>query len=804
MAYSLPTSVLSYDVVGPLRVRINLFAEDFSSPADELTHEYVIQELSTARTSGDKTREASALLSEAEFYRRRSYFVGTKNLDKAMQSAKDALAIFREVGDPRLQGTAQLELASLHGLLGNSKSMLEAAEEALTVFKEFGDTKNVAKSIHRIAASYALLDNYGRAVKKAKEATELYRQLGDVAQQAFELAAVAQWNLMWQRPLKALRAAEASMELAAKVEDSAGAAAEAGGGTAAEEGVELAANVGGSPKIAAEAFALSLVVESHLARRQKKQAVAAARAGLEALTAARDKKGIACGYAILAKAYIGKSSNDASHKEALQAINDAIGLVTETEDKRMELNLLHVLCETHLRDRNLEDALQAMDDAASLAQGLEDAEEEAVAMEAKCYALIRSRFDRDPERALQQATKAISLAQKAGNKVCEASAQLSAMSAKRLLEDYDGGLQAADQAQKLLEKSGYAYGRDCAMANVAESLADETKAINLAKSRVQLWSDIGNRKLEATAMNLLINMHLRMEDHGDAESVCLEAHEIWQEIEDATGETKCLLTLGEVYSAMANATEGKDVEQRSPECKEALENALDAANLAEAAATRARDRHLRASAHLLRGGLLSNHRGAVEACDAAYLMFKEAKDEAGEARCLTLRAYLHDNAGNPDKGLEVANEALEVAKESEDAQAEKEAEEAIAKIQASLKPKASAVQQQVIYVQQDAPQLAVQNMAQAAQSAVAVKVKAGLNPEQTMVKVKALVVDAIAMDDELETDSPLMESGMDSLASVAFMNEVAKEFKMQVSPALVFDFPTVRALTDHLVEESEK
>jgi len=779
MAYSLPANVLSYDVVSPLGVRINLFAEDFSRPAEQLTHDDVIQKLSTARTSNDKTGEGNALLLEAEMYRRNSYFVGTKNLDKAMESAKDAMAIFREVGDARMQATAQLELASLHGIPGNSKAMLSAAEEALTVFKGSDDKKNVAKSLHRIAVSCALLDNYAAAVKNANEAAEIYRELADAGQEAFELSMVAQWSLMWHRPLKALRAAEASMELAAKVD--------------------------GSGRAAAEAFALSLVVESHLARRQKKQALAAAQAGLEALTAAGDKKGIACGHAILAKAHLAmNSSGEVSRTEALGALDDAMALVQEIQDKRMEVNLLHVMCETRLGDHNLEDALQALDDAANLAKDLEDAEEEAMAMETKCYALIRSRHNRDPDTALQEATKAISHSQKAGNKVCEASALLSAMSAKRSLEDWDGGLRFAQQGLELLEESGYAYGRDCTMRNVAELLGDPTQAMNLAKSRVQLWSDIGNRKLEATAMNLIITLHLQAEDSDIAESICLEAHEIWQEIEDATGETKCLLTLGQVYLAMVNAADNEDEAKRGPGYKEALENALDAANLAAAAATRARDRHLRGSAQLLRGGLLSNHRGAMEACDAALIFFREAKDEAGEARCLTLRAYLHNGAGSPDKALEVANEALEVAKGSEDAQAEKEAEEAIAKIQASSKPKASEMQQQVVYVQQQtAQQLAVSDTPQ--QSAVAVKaVSKSLDPKQTMSKVKALVTDAIAMDEDLEIDSPLMESGMDSLASVAFMNEVAKEFKMQVSPALVFDFPTVRALTDHLVDESSK
>jgi len=35
------------------------------------------------------------------------------------------------------------------------------------------------------------------------------------------------------------------------------------------------------------------------------------------------------------------------------------------------------------------------------------------------------------------------------------------------------------------------------------------------------------------------------------------------------------------------------------------------------------------------------------------------------------------------------------------------------------------------------------------------------------------------------------------------VSQVAKEFQMALSPALIFDFPTVRAMVDHIVDESK-
>merc|ERR1712117_80433 len=88
-------------------------------------------------------------------------------------------------------------------------------------------------------------------------------------------------------------------------------------------------------------------------------------------------------------------------------------------------------------------------------------------------------------------------------------------------------------------------------------------------------------------------------------------------------------------------------------------------------------------------------------------------------------------------------------------------------------------------------------------SAVAAKPK-GLDPAFVRKQLMTFVKDVMATDDELELDSPFMEAGMDSLSSVSLMSMVAKEFQMALSPSLVFDFPTVRSLEDHLVDESKQ
>merc|ERR1712113_1063480 len=87
---------------------------------------------------------------------------------------------------------------------------------------------------------------------------------------------------------------------------------------------------------------------------------------------------------------------------------------------------------------------------------------------------------------------------------------------------------------------------------------------------------------------------------------------------------------------------------------------------------------------------------------------------------------------------------------------------------------------------------------------VVVAAPKGLSPEFVRKQLFQFCKEVISSDDEeLELDSPFMEAGIDSLASVSLMSMVAKEFQMALSPSLVFDFPNIRALEDHLVEESK-
>lgn len=51
-------------------------------------------------------------------------------------------------------------------------------------------------------------------------------------------------------------------------------------------------------------------------------------------------------------------------------------------------------------------------------------------------------------------------------------------------------------------------------------------------------------------------------------------------------------------------------------------------------------------------------------------------------------------------------------------------------------------------------------------------------------------------------DVPLSEMGMDSVAAVALTGDLEDWSGLEVDPTLIFDYPTIQALSEHLLTEA--
>jgi NADPH:quinone reductase-like Zn-dependent oxidoreductase/3-oxoacyl-(acyl-carrier-protein) synthase/acyl carrier protein len=77
---------------------------------------------------------------------------------------------------------------------------------------------------------------------------------------------------------------------------------------------------------------------------------------------------------------------------------------------------------------------------------------------------------------------------------------------------------------------------------------------------------------------------------------------------------------------------------------------------------------------------------------------------------------------------------------------------------------------------------------------------AGISPEQRKAAVEDQVKDAVRsiVGQDVSPDEPLMAAGLDSLGAVELKNSLEGRMGLQLPGTLVFDYPTVSALTEHL------
>jgi len=187
---------------------------------------------------------------------------------------------------------------------------------------------------------------------------------------------------------------------------------------------------------------------------------------------------------------------------------------------------------------------------------------------------------------------------------------------------------------------------------------------------------------------------------------------------------------------------------------------------------------------------------ALKASDDASKNFKAAGHVArGEIMCKLASAQVYFHLDEMGKAADLCHNAIEMAKVSFDPQNEHSAHEILQAIQDK---QGGGRAQQVQQIEQyDTPQQSVQQMQSAAEP-----VKQGLDQAVVTKMVKETLAASMGTDDDVHMDTPLMEAGMDSLSMVAFRNSLQRESGISMPASVMFDYPSMSGLVDHLVESS--
>ena len=77
-----------------------------------------------------------------------------------------------------------------------------------------------------------------------------------------------------------------------------------------------------------------------------------------------------------------------------------------------------------------------------------------------------------------------------------------------------------------------------------------------------------------------------------------------------------------------------------------------------------------------------------------------------------------------------------------------------------------------------------------------------LTPEQIQEWLISYLANLLDMDEEdIDIDEPFDRYGLDSASAVGLMGDLGTWIKQDFDPTLIYDFPTIASLSNHLISE---
>ncbi|CAE7214299.1 GPSM1 [Symbiodinium natans] len=103
---------------------------------------------------------------------------GEDGLDQALDLCFQAVDAFHKLGQRRAEASSMLMLGDIHGLLQQQDAAMRHYKEALAIFKEVGDHSFCGCTRHKLSKAYMMKGQFLRAAPAAQRAIDSYKAAG--------------------------------------------------------------------------------------------------------------------------------------------------------------------------------------------------------------------------------------------------------------------------------------------------------------------------------------------------------------------------------------------------------------------------------------------------------------------------------------------------------------------------------------------------------------------------------------------------------------------------------------------------
>ncbi|CAE8620239.1 unnamed protein product [Polarella glacialis] len=750
-------------------------AGDNSGARDALKlAEGILQEALEAFRAAQSCRgQAAMLLSLAEL---NCNHRGSKKRDESLNAADEARLLFKECEDPRMEARAYLVASKALYKKHRVSDAKRAGEEAIRLFQAANDGLGEARSWLALAAADALDGRHDDALRSLRKARKLAQACGHQELQGKLLHSAASWLLEKGDSKAALAAARES----------------------------VAAFKEFGKARCWEVSALCLVAQALCLEGEAEPALALLGQEIEAAQRSTASSG--------------------SAKVAAQAARDEVTLLLQLVNVHMSMGNFEVALETAqeslLRCREVGNAwceAAVMESIAKIYKSMRrSGEAKSAALQSlECLKGLRARKDEneaqihmlvpmlaqadDAAGAVKVAAQARALAQEREDRNMEAWSLLTACVTHGLSQDFSSAVKAGELASEVFRDEGNRRGEAKSLRALAEiflRVGNYSSASRSARQAEALLEGFGDERLLASVKQSLARILMEDGDSRAASQVALEAVKICRASEDMEETAKMIFVAIEVNLAcLSREREGpKELREFRELCDRSWRLAQEAAGIS----IRLNKKPLEAEAQHWRGSVLlvmGRTQDSELSANAALTLWRELEDRDGEVSGLVLLAQVKLSLKDNAAASTALREALALADGQHRTGVIRKLLEEVSTMSQAMAQEASRPNEER---EAESPE------SSPSPSGVSTAESSFKAPNRELVQgyIVGLVKQISSNDDEeFELDTPLLDTGIDSLSSIQLRAQLSSEFRVNLPSTVVFSYPTVGALADLLVEE---
>eukprot|EP00931_Biecheleriopsis_adriatica_P072686 TRINITY_DN47103_c0_g1_i1.p1 TRINITY_DN47103_c0_g1~~TRINITY_DN47103_c0_g1_i1.p1 ORF type:complete len:859 (+),score=268.15 TRINITY_DN47103_c0_g1_i1:168-2744(+) len=738
-------------------------ARDLLEKAEALAEE----ELSNYRDSADELGQACMLLSIAEAS---CAYRGSTKREEALAAAEEARELFHEAEDAaKFEALAALGLAEIYFRKRNFHAARRYAAEAAEQFKEGGHKLCQAAALHMGAATEARAGVLPMAIRLGKKALKLYQEVGTKKHQMSSILSMGQYYLMREDARLALSMGDAGMALLQEIEDP-------------------------NPW---EGSVVGFMTEAYILNNQGDKAVQLCKDTLEVV---QNREAAPQDTAIYIKHHMVRAYSMLGDIDTAKEVgHEALQMAEDIRNRRLKVSIYEELAHCLVTTAgSYSEAREMAKEAVDILKDL-GAEHDEITTRLQVMTKVLIIMDLYQD-AFEQIEVAKETAQRIEEKPLEAFCLSIQSRVMALLGDPEKGAKAADLAIDMFREDGDRRGECRVWEGLSEihlTASDFPSALRAAKRAEALCEDVGDTRLMARMKHTTTMVHMSADEHQEALKNITEAIKLCRADDDIRGTMKYIFVAMDVWVAALTALDPEDkskVRIYRQGCEKAMRLAKESAKLS----IRVEDRYAESMAHYWVGTMHVMMGRPVEGKASANQSLEIAKEKDDRQTEMYATSLLVQVALQEKKNAEAHNllkEVQDIAKELNDPQAKAMADQLKELVVGSGGQEAAPVQAAV----SAGP---AQDAGAASAAAPAGEVAfVGPDPDVMKQHIIAMVKNMTGGGEEVDGDTPLMESGVDSLASVELRTQLQQEFKVNLPSTVMFNYPTIEGITGLLVEE---